>query len=204
MTINTSDPRLTAFVLGELSADEAQEVQTAIDQSAELQSEVAGIRQIVAQIEQAMSEEPLPKADGRRQTADGRREPAAVPPKRYRWLRPAAVTAAIVAVAASLLVAVLLPPIVQESAKLQNAVPIAAQDADFESMLSQRKPPTAITLDEQKRETETTISTHRLPNTALPSEPKPEQLQLREERLVVIESSGERLQEAVEIRGSAG
>ncbi|MDR0869310.1 MAG: hypothetical protein LBN39_00810 [Planctomycetaceae bacterium] len=59
MNIIKTDPKLTAFVLGELTGDEAKEIQTAIDTDAELRSEVEAIRQTVAEIETAMRNEPL-------------------------------------------------------------------------------------------------------------------------------------------------
>ena len=79
-TINTTDPRLTAFVLGELSAEEALEIQKAIEQSAELQTEAAAIRQVVAQIETAMKEEPLLREKSGGHTPPGESESTRVKP----------------------------------------------------------------------------------------------------------------------------
>jgi hypothetical protein len=109
MTINKTDPRLTAFVLGELSADEAAEIQLAIDSDADLQTEIAAIRQTVAQIETVMSEEALSMepADGRRQTAAEK-----YPANKVRRVFAAVCnlrSAVFLAVAASLIVAFALP-----------------------------------------------------------------------------------------------
>ncbi|MCL2006127.1 MAG: von Willebrand factor type A domain-containing protein [Planctomycetaceae bacterium] len=118
-TINPTDPRLTAFVLGELSAEEAGEIQTALDQSVELQTEVAAIREIAAQIETAMSEEPI---------AGSPTEPRSVagnPANKRRWLVPAAVTA----IAATLIVALALPLVFHKEPGMErSAVPIEVED----------------------------------------------------------------------------
>ena len=98
MTIQPSDPRLTAFVLGELSESEAAEIQTAIEQNSELKAEAAAIRQIADQIQTAMNEEPLPGKDGSNQSRN-------LKVANKRWFIPAAITA----VAAALIVAVALP-----------------------------------------------------------------------------------------------
>ena len=122
-TIKPSDPRLTAFVLGELSEEESVEIQTAVEQSVELQEEVQAIRHIAAQIETVMQEESLPLAAA---------PCAAQLRKRKRWLLPAAITV----IAAALVVAVLLPfyqeyqdmqiakqePVMQEPAESQDPV----------------------------------------------------------------------------------
>jgi len=104
-TINPTDPRLTAFVLGELSAEEAAEIQTALDQSVELQTEAAAIREIAAQIENAMLEENMNRA---RSGSSGDSDAGATAPGSVnvrRWLIPAAITA----VAASFVAALALP-----------------------------------------------------------------------------------------------
>jgi len=108
-TIKPSDPRLTAFVLGELPEGEAQEIQSAIDSDAELQQEIEAIRQTVAQIETAMREEPLPENGVSPPVAQPRNSlgtsPAGSrPPLLRRLLFPAAITA----IAASLIVALLI------------------------------------------------------------------------------------------------
>ncbi|GHT10122.1 hypothetical protein FACS1894170_01770 [Planctomycetales bacterium] len=72
MTITNNDPKLTAFVLGELTDDEAKEIQSVIDADAELKAEVEAIRQTVAQIETVMHNEPLPGKIG-------------IVPKRKKW-----------------------------------------------------------------------------------------------------------------------
>jgi secreted protein with Ig-like and vWFA domain len=64
MTITNNDPKLTAFVLGELTDDEAKEIQSAINADNALQTEVEAIRQTVTQIETAMRNEPLPNKIG--------------------------------------------------------------------------------------------------------------------------------------------
>ncbi|MDR1964679.1 MAG: von Willebrand factor type A domain-containing protein [Planctomycetaceae bacterium] len=89
MNLLKSDPRLTAFVLGELSETETQELQTALDANAELRTEVDAIRQTVAQIETAMQNEPLPGKIG-------------IIPKRKNWFVR---IAAVVSVTALLLIA---------------------------------------------------------------------------------------------------
>ncbi|MDR0611621.1 MAG: hypothetical protein LBG58_16050, partial [Planctomycetaceae bacterium] len=61
MNITKSDPRLTSFVLGELSETEAQEIQSAINANPELQTEIEHIRLTVKEIETAMKNEPLPE-----------------------------------------------------------------------------------------------------------------------------------------------
>ena len=94
-SLNTSDPRLTAFVLGELSAEEAREIQAAVDQHAELQAECAAIRAVVSQIETVMSDEPLGAVPS----------PVTRPRPTRRWL----VSAVVSALAASLVVALALP-----------------------------------------------------------------------------------------------
>ena len=104
-TIDKTDPRLTAFVLGELSADEAKEIQSAIDSDAELQQEVEAIRQTVAQIETVMREESEAHERGAYAPRRHNKESAGLhPPLIRRLLLPAAVTT----IAASLVVAVLI------------------------------------------------------------------------------------------------
>ncbi|MDR1140612.1 MAG: von Willebrand factor type A domain-containing protein [Planctomycetaceae bacterium] len=61
MNLTKSDPRLTSFVLGELSETEAHEIQTAIHADPNLQTEIEQIRQTVKEIETAMQNEPLPE-----------------------------------------------------------------------------------------------------------------------------------------------
>ncbi len=58
--IQKSDPKLTAFVLGELSEAEMLEIQKMLDENIELQNEVAEIRKTVSQIETLLQNEPLP------------------------------------------------------------------------------------------------------------------------------------------------
>lgn len=83
MTIDKNDPKLTAFVLGELTEAEANEIRAALDADIELRAEVEAIHRIVDEIEEAMQSEPLPIAETPRQT------PAAVDrpdkAKRLRW-----------------------------------------------------------------------------------------------------------------------
>jgi Ca-activated chloride channel family protein len=88
MNITKSDPRLTSFVLGELTETETNEIQTAINANPELQTEIESIRQTVKEIETAMKNEPLP-------------EKLNIIPKRNNWFRRIAVAT----VAVSLLVA---------------------------------------------------------------------------------------------------
>ena len=56
-TINKSDPKLTAFVLGELSEAEMLEIQKMLDENIELQNEVEAIRSTVSQVETLMQNE---------------------------------------------------------------------------------------------------------------------------------------------------
>ena len=58
--LNQDDPKLTAFVLGELSADEAQTIQSEIDQSPELQQSVKELKATIDLIEQGYADEPSP------------------------------------------------------------------------------------------------------------------------------------------------
>jgi len=57
-TIKKDDPRLTAFVLGELSAAETEQIQNAISNSPELASAVEGIRGVVGLLGEAYQSEP--------------------------------------------------------------------------------------------------------------------------------------------------
>ncbi len=59
-----NDPKLTAWVLGELPEADAKELQAAIDADPELQREVDDIGQTVAQLETFLREEPLPHLAG--------------------------------------------------------------------------------------------------------------------------------------------
>jgi secreted protein with Ig-like and vWFA domain len=98
MTIEYNDPRITAFVLGELTDDEAKEIQTAIENDAELQSEVEAIRKTVAEIETALKEEPVNESNhlsvgphlsgGRKPPVDAARQGAYAPRSstKRRWL----------------------------------------------------------------------------------------------------------------------
>ncbi len=56
-TINKSDPKLTAFVLGELSEAEMLEIQKMLDENIELQNEVEAIRSTVSQVETLLQNE---------------------------------------------------------------------------------------------------------------------------------------------------
>ncbi len=60
MTIDKNDPRLTAFVLGELPETEADDIRKALEADFELRAEVEEIHRIVDEIEEAMRTEPLP------------------------------------------------------------------------------------------------------------------------------------------------
>ena len=51
------NPKLTAFVLGELSGDDAREIQAAIDADPELQNEINDIQKTVAQLKEYLNEE---------------------------------------------------------------------------------------------------------------------------------------------------
>ncbi|MDR2756957.1 MAG: von Willebrand factor type A domain-containing protein [Planctomycetaceae bacterium] len=83
MNLIKSDPRLTSFVLGELSETETNELQTAINADPKLQTEIESIRQTIKEIEIAMKNEPLP-------------EKLNVIPKRKKWfMRIAAATVAL-------------------------------------------------------------------------------------------------------------
>lgn len=56
--IDKNDPRLTAFVLGELNEKESAEIQSALEQSAELQSAVQEIRLTIELLTQQFANEP--------------------------------------------------------------------------------------------------------------------------------------------------
>ena len=63
MTIDKNDPRLTAFALGELSPEEAAELQAAVEKDPELAAEVEGIREVADKLKTTLAAEPLPKAE---------------------------------------------------------------------------------------------------------------------------------------------
>lgn len=60
LNISPDDPRLTAYALGELEAAERAEVEALLQNSPSAQAAVEEIRGTVAQLEAALSEEPLP------------------------------------------------------------------------------------------------------------------------------------------------
>ncbi|MDR3181493.1 MAG: von Willebrand factor type A domain-containing protein [Planctomycetaceae bacterium] len=117
MTITISDPKLTAFVLGELPDDEMQEIQSAINADAELLAEIEAIRQTVQEIETAMKNEPLP--------AD---KMLTVKPKPRKWF----VRIAAAAVAASLFIAALVPllPPSKETAVAKHVIGVSNDAID--------------------------------------------------------------------------
>lgn len=83
------DPRLTAFVLGELDAAEAAAVQAALADSPELREAVAALRETSAELFAALQSEPLPSAVGpavvsRPALTSG--DTAATPPRRRSYL----------------------------------------------------------------------------------------------------------------------
>ncbi|MDR3234666.1 MAG: von Willebrand factor type A domain-containing protein [Planctomycetaceae bacterium] len=116
MTITINDPKLTAFVLGELSDDEMREMQAAIDADAELQKEVAEIRNITNQITLVMKNEPLPN------------DTVSTKPKKRHWL----ISAAIITAAASLLIAALVPLLLPPKETAVAQYSIDAADVDEE------------------------------------------------------------------------
>lgn len=56
-----NDPKLTAWILGELSGDEATEIGRIVEADPELRDECDRIRELVAEIEQVMQKEPIPE-----------------------------------------------------------------------------------------------------------------------------------------------
>ena len=62
--MKSDNPNLTAYVLGELTDDDAKELRAAINADPELQREVDDIRQTVEKIEHYLKEEPLPHLAG--------------------------------------------------------------------------------------------------------------------------------------------
>ncbi|MBI4566809.1 MAG: hypothetical protein HY719_00265, partial [Planctomycetes bacterium] len=68
MSISPSDPRLTAYALGELDAAEAEEIERALEHDDDLRRRVREIRAAADAVERHLSREPLPERDSR--TAD--------------------------------------------------------------------------------------------------------------------------------------
>lgn len=76
--IDLSDPRLTAYALGELGAAECQEIDAAIQASPELQREVAAIRQSARLLQASLSAEACPGlTEAQRAAIAAESEPAA-------------------------------------------------------------------------------------------------------------------------------
>ena len=63
MNIEKNDPRLTALALGELSPQEASEVESAIEKDPSLRAELDTIRTVADKLKLALAEEPLPKPE---------------------------------------------------------------------------------------------------------------------------------------------
>ena len=96
MNIEKNDPRLTALALGELSPQEASEVESAIEKDPSLRAELDAIRTVADKLKLALAEEPLPKP-----------EPASQPKplkKQNRLLRRVALYGSAAAVVAMLFV----------------------------------------------------------------------------------------------------
>jgi hypothetical protein len=66
MTISLSNPRLSSFVIGELSEAEMKDFQALLDANTELQNEIKSIRITVEQIKTSMQNEPLPNNQNKR------------------------------------------------------------------------------------------------------------------------------------------
>ena len=88
-----NDPKLTAYVLGELSEDEANEIRNKIDADIDLQNEVGEIQLVAEKLRNFMQNEPL-----RIQTP-----PKIDKPSKFRWTQ-LAVCAVILAFVAALLI----------------------------------------------------------------------------------------------------
>jgi len=111
MNLNPDDPRLTAYVLGELDEAERAEVEAILEKSPEARKEVEEIRSTVERVTMELGTEPLPalSAEEREKiTAKAEQETAPVeqlPQRRRRWIP--SLTWRGWAMAASVLVAVI-------------------------------------------------------------------------------------------------
>ncbi len=95
MTMNTNDPRLTAYALGEAKADDQAAVETALRESPELQDEIDAIRQIGDKLAKGFEKEEAPVLDKEARekiVASAARTLSFVPAATWhRWLAAAAV-----------------------------------------------------------------------------------------------------------------
>jgi anti-sigma factor RsiW len=66
---DSSDPRLTAYVLGELDGGDRAEIERQLKQSAELRSEVAAIREATALLSDGLETEPCPTLSDEQRSA---------------------------------------------------------------------------------------------------------------------------------------
>src|SRR5262249_33843437 len=82
MTWNMDDPRWTAYVLGEITGDERDELDRVLESDAEARAYVASLREAVGAIERELhAQAPRPLDDLQRQ----RIQRAAAPRPRRRW-----------------------------------------------------------------------------------------------------------------------
>ena len=113
--IDRNDPRLSAFVLGELDEAEAEEIRAAIEQSAELKKAVDEIEQTSRLVGDLLQKEPLPAltAEQRNRLIDEQvdkqvdepakpvsKEQPAPPAREIPWARFVAIAACLMLVAA--------------------------------------------------------------------------------------------------------
>ena len=98
--MQSDDPRLTAYVLGELDESARQEVESELEQSAMLREEVEAIRQTTALLNDSLQSEPCPaltsqqRAEIQDESADSKvvlSERATGGPRRNRWRYAAAI-----------------------------------------------------------------------------------------------------------------
>ncbi|MDR2437967.1 MAG: von Willebrand factor type A domain-containing protein, partial [Planctomycetaceae bacterium] len=87
MNLIKSDPRLTSFVLDELSETEMNEIQAAINADPELQTEIESIRQTIKEIETAMKNEPLPENFKNSNNIITNNEKPTISPKHKNWFQ---------------------------------------------------------------------------------------------------------------------
>ncbi|MFN7137981.1 MAG: anti-sigma factor family protein, partial [Limisphaerales bacterium] len=64
MNLSPDDPRLTAYALGELPADEVREVERAVADSPELRAAVEEIRQMADLLKGELADEPAASLSG--------------------------------------------------------------------------------------------------------------------------------------------
>lgn len=93
--ISHEDPRLTAYVLGELDPADIQELQQAIEQSPELQTIVAEIQQTVAQLETSFRDQPTWELPAEESVSPAASEVTNIPGHRHSY-RLLAVAASVV------------------------------------------------------------------------------------------------------------